>query len=82
MDVRREAVILRADPMNPVRLWWLVLADAGVLGEPDQSLSELRREWTIGLGGRAQFARRTLLGLDVGWTDTGLGVSVVTYFAY
>ena len=82
VDVRREAVILRADPMNPVRLWWLVLADAGVLGEPDQSLSELRREWTIGLGGRAQFARRTLLGLDVGWTDTGLGVSVVTYFAY
>ena len=82
VDVRREAVILRADPLNPVRLWWLVLADAGVLGEPDQSLSELRREWTIGLGGRAQFARRTLLGLDVGWTDTGPGVSVVTYFAY
>ena len=82
VDVRREAVILRADPMNPVRLWGLVLADAGLLGEPDQSISELRREWTIGLGGRAQFARRTLLGLDIGWTDTGLGVSVVTYFAY
>ena len=82
VDVRREVVILRADPMNPVRLWGLVLADAGVLGERDQSFSELRREWTIGLGGRAQFARRTLLGLDVGWTDAGLGVSVVTYFAY
>jgi hypothetical protein len=81
-DVRREVVILRADPMNPVRLWGLVLADAGVLGERDQSFSELRRAWTIGLGGRAQFARRTLLGLDAGWTDAGLGVSVVTYFAY
>jgi hypothetical protein len=52
------------------------------MGERDQSLSELRREWTIGLGGRAQFARRSLLGLDVGWTDTGPGVSVVSYFAY
>ena len=82
VDVRREATILRADPMNPVRLWWLVLADAGLMGERDQSLSELRREWTIGLGGRAQFARRSLLGLDVGWTDTGPGVSVVSYFAY
>jgi len=82
VDVRREAVVLRADPMNPVRLWWLVLADAGLFGERDQSLSELRREWTIGLGGRAQFARRSLLGLDVGWTDTGPGVSVVSYFAY
>jgi hypothetical protein len=82
VDVRREAAILRADPMNPVRLWWLVLADAGLFGERDQSVSELRREWTIGLGGRAQFARRTLLGMDVGWTDTGLGVSVVSYFAY
>ena len=82
VDVRREVIILRADPMNPVRLWGLVLADAGVLGERDQSFSELRRAWTIGLGGRAQFARRTLLGLDVGWTDAGLGVSVVTYFAY
>jgi hypothetical protein len=74
--------ILRADQMNPVRLWWLALADAGVLGEPDQSVSELRREWTIGLGGRAQFARRSLVGLDIGWTDTGPGVSVVSYFAY
>jgi hypothetical protein len=82
VDVRREAVVLRADPMNPVRLWGLLLADAGVLGEPDQSFSERRREWTIGLGGRAQFSRRTLVGLDVGWTDTGPGVSVVTYFAY
>ena len=43
VDVRREAVILRADPMNPSRLWWLVLADAGVLGEPDQTLSEQAR---------------------------------------
>jgi hypothetical protein len=82
VDVRREAVVWRPDPMNPVRLWGLLLADAGVLGEPDQSFSERRREWTIGLGGRAQFARRTLVGLDVGWTDAGAGVSVVTYFAY
>jgi hypothetical protein len=82
VDVRREAIVLRADPMNPVRLWWLLLADAGVMGEPDQSLSERRQEWTIGFGGRAQFARRTLVGLDLGWTDTGAGVSVVTYFAY
>ncbi len=82
VDVRREAAILRADTMNPVRLWWLVLADAGLFGERDQSVSELRREWTIGLGGRAQFARRSLLGLDVGWTDAGPGVSVVSYFAY
>ncbi|HZM27102.1 MAG TPA: hypothetical protein VFB89_07085 [Gemmatimonadales bacterium] len=82
VDVRREAVVWRADPMNPVRLWGLLLADVGVLGEPDQSFSELRREWTIGLGGRAQLARRTLVGVDVGWTDTGPGVSVVSYFAY
>ena len=82
VDVRREAIVLRADPMNPVRLWWLLLADAGVMGEPDQSVSERRHEWTIGFGGRAQFARRTLVGLDLGWTDTGAGVSVVTYFAY
>jgi hypothetical protein len=82
VDVRREAIVLRADPMNPVRLWWLVLADAGVMGEPDQSVSERRHEWTIGFGGRAQFARRALFGVDLGWTDTGAGVSVVTYFAY
>jgi hypothetical protein len=82
VDVRREAIVLRADPMNPVRLWWLLLADAGLMGEPDQSFFERRHEWTIGFGGRAQFARRTLVGLDVGWTDAGAGMSVVTYFAY
>ncbi len=82
MDLRRELVVLRADATNPVGLWGLVLADFGSLFEPHESFHTRRREWTIGVGARAQVTKGMLAGFDVGWTDTGPDVSVVTYFAY
>ena len=82
LDLRRELIVLRADPTNPVGLWGLVLADFGSLFEPREPFHTRRREWTLGVGARAQVSKGMLAGFDVGWTDTGPDISVVTYFAF
>lgn len=82
LDLRREVVSLRADPLNPVGIWGLVLADYAALWEPHRAYATHLNEWSLGLGARMQFSKPMLVGMDVGWTDAGPSFSFVTYFDY
>ncbi len=81
-DLRHKLLLPGDDPARPVRLWGVVLADAGVLWEPGQDPSLQRRAWTLGAGVRLQFGRGFMGGFDVGITDNGPGASISGGFGY
>lgn len=82
VDLRHKLLMLRDDPERPIRLWGLLIADAGLLWEPRQAPALRRKAWTLGGGFRVQASKGTLLGLDAGWTDVGGAFTFMTYFSY
>lgn len=68
---------------SPFRVWALAFADAGRLWNAGSSPSLSGLHWAGGLGGRLQFGKSTIFGLDVGANDAdGLGFAVGTSFAF
>ena len=46
----------------------------------DPTIADLH--WSTGLGGRLQFSKSTIFGLDLGRNDEGFGFAVGTSFAF
>lgn len=81
VDVRR--ILIPPDwPERERRLWVLGFADLGVLWEPGRAASLRRREWTAGAGFRIQIGRAFLSGADLGLTNNGPSMSVLSQFAF
>jgi len=69
-------------PTSPVRVWLLGFVDAGRLWNAGEQPTLRDLHWSTGLGGRLQFSKATILGLDVGRNDEGFGFAVGTTFAF
>lgn len=67
---------------SPVRIWLLGFVDAGRLWNSGQSPNLSDLHWSTGVGGRFQFSKSTLFGLDVGRNDEGFGFALGTTFAF
>jgi hypothetical protein len=69
-------------PKSPLRLWVLGFADAGRVWDAGQTPSWSGVHWSAGLGGRIQFGKGTLFGLDIGGNDERFSFALVTAFAF
>jgi len=69
-------------PTSPVRIWVLGFVDAGRLWNAGESPSVSDLHWSTGIGGRLQFSKATLFGLDIGRNDEGFGFAIGTVFAF
>jgi outer membrane protein assembly factor BamA len=82
VDVRKKLLDfpLRTGPM---RAWALGFADAGRLWDQDARPSLRGLHWAAGIGGRLQFGKGTIFGLDLGLNgDDGFGFAFGTSFAF
>jgi len=82
IDIRKKLLDfpLRTGPM---RAWGLMFADAGRLWDQDASPSLRGLHWAGGIGGRLQFGKGTIFGLDLGLNgDDGFGFAFGTSFAF
>jgi len=69
-------------PASPFRLWMLGFGDIGRLWNAGETPQLRGLHWSAGLGGRAQFAKGTLFGVDIGASDAGFGFAISTMFAF
>jgi len=69
-------------PTTPVRLWLLGFVDAGRVWNAGESPSIADLHWSTGVGGRLQFSKSAIFGLDVGRNDEGFGFAFGTAFAF
>ena len=69
-------------PTSPVRAWLLGFVDAGRLWNAGESPSIADLHWSTGVGGRLQFSKSTIFGLDIGLNDEGFGWALGTTFAF
>lgn len=68
---------------SPMRAWALAFADAGRLWDSGERPSLRDWHWATGLGGRLQFGKGTIFGLDVGLNrDDGFSFAFGTSFAF
>ena len=82
VELRRKLLDSTEEPKQAKGLWGLVFGDGSVLWEPHTSASLRRSAWTIGAGLRLQTGRHSLLGLDLGWADTGPSATVTSSFGF
>jgi outer membrane protein assembly factor BamA len=78
----RHKVLDAPFPTSPYRVWILGFADVGRLWNTGETPSFSGAHWSAGIGGRLQFGKGSLFGLDVGGNDERFGLSVVTAFAF
>lgn len=69
-------------PTSPVRIWVLGFVDAGRLWNAGASPNIGDLHWSTGVGGRLQFSKSSIFGLDLGRNDEGFGFAVGTAFAF
>jgi hypothetical protein len=84
VELRRKLLVPTDDPahLRHGALWGYLFSDAALLWDPDESPSFDRHEWTVGAGFRLQLSKGSLTGVDVGWTDTGPNIAVLSMFAF
>ena len=82
VELRRKLMLPSDNPARLAGLWGQVFFDGAVLWEPGTKASLDRNEWTIGAGLRLQFAQDDILGLDVGYTDSGFHFSLLRNFGF
>ena len=82
IDVRKKLLDFPM-PTSPMRAWALLFADAGRLWDDGASPSMRGLHWAAGAGGRLQFGKGTIFGLDLGLNgDDGFSFGFATSFAF
>ena len=81
-EVRHKLINFREDPVVPLRLWATAFGDYGTLFEPATQPGTHKYQYALGVGARLQLHKASMIGFDVGGTEQGGNIVVVTYFAF